>query len=101
MPEGSGVTGSSPSMSPTPLPSPSRTEVCLTAGGKGMPRRRTGNPSPPLEGQERRTEAGRKAREGGVPQHPAQKLADELKIQPAVSPLPHCLNVVFKISQPL
>ena len=43
-------------------------------------------PSPPLEGQERWKEAGRKAREGGVPQHPAQKLADELKIQPAVSP---------------
>ena len=79
------MTGFSPSMSPTPPPSPSRTEVCLTAGGKGKPRR-TGNPSPPLEGQERWKEAGRKAREGGVPQHPAQKLADELKIQPAVSP---------------
>lgn len=96
------VPGFSPTTCPTiPLPSsPPRTEVLSHSWREGSAEEDLKPlPSPRRPGREE----GGERRPGRVAYISirAQMLADELNIQPEVSPLPHCLNVVFKISQPL
>lgn len=85
----------------SPLPSsPPRTEVLSHSWREGSAE----EDLKPLSSPRRpgREEGGeRKTRERGVHQHQSADAGWWAKYTPAVSPLPHCLNVVFNISQPL